>query len=183
MSTKTLLTSEDLWKIVADGSRYELSRGELVPMTPVGFQHSAIVGRLGEFLSRHVRENRLGLVGMEGGFNLRRDPDTLRAPDLHFVSRERLAKEGITQKFAEYPPDLAVEVLSPEDTASEILRKVKEYLAAAVPLVWIVDPATKTVTVYRSLQDVKVLSADQELDGADVLPGFRIAVEQIFALS
>ena len=123
MSTKALLTSEDLWKIVADGSRYELSRGELVPMTPVGFQHSAIVMRLGKLLSLYVDEKGLGLVGTEGGFKLLLQPETTRAPDLHFVSKERIAKEGITQKFAEFPPDLAVEVLSPADTATEIQKK------------------------------------------------------------
>ena len=182
MSTKTLLTGDDLWKIVADGSRYELSRGELVPMTPVGFQHSAIVGRLGKLLSIYVDGKRLGIVGMEGGFKLKRAPDTLRAPDIHFVSKERLAKEGITEKFADYPPDLAVEVLSPEDTASEIQKKVEEYLAAGVPLVWVVDPANHQVTVYRSLQDIQIFSADQELDGGDVLPGFCLKIAQIFAI-
>jgi len=182
MSTKALLTSEDLWKIVADGSRYELSRGELVPMTPVGLQHSAIVGRLGKLLSNYVDEKQLGIVGMEGGFKLMREPDTLRAPDLHFVSKARLAKEGITQKFADYPPDLAVEVLSPEDTASEIQKKVEEYLAGGVPLVWVVDPANQKVTVYRSLQDIKILSADQELDGGEVISGFRTKIANIFAL-
>ena len=182
MSTKALLTSEDLWKIVADGSRYELSRGELVPMTPVGLQHSWIVARLGAFLTRYVMEKSLGIVGTEGGFKLQREPDTTRAPDLHFISQERLTKEGITQKFADYPPDLAVEVLSPEDTASEILRKVQEYLAASVPLIWVVDPATKTVTIYRSLESVRVLCTDQELDGAEVIPGFRVKVSDIFAI-
>ena len=182
MSTKTLLTGDDLWKIVADGSRYELSRGELVPMTPVGFQHSAIVGRLGKLLSIYVDGKRLGIVGMEGGFKLNRAPDTLRAPDIHFVSKERLAKEGITEKFADYPPDLAVEVLSPEDTASEIQKKVEEYLAGGVPLVWVVDATNQKVTVYRSLQDVRILSADQELDGGEVVPGFRVKVAEIFAI-
>src|SRR3990172_6567769 len=174
MSTKTLLTAEDLWKIVADGSRYELSQGELVPMTPVGIPHSAIVGRLMKLLSIHVDENRLGLVGTEGGFRLRQNPDTVRAPDIAFISRERLAREGMPQKFADFPPDLAVEVLSPEDAASEILRKVDEYLAAGVRLVWVVDPPIQKITVYRSLQDIKVLSAQEELDGRDVLPGFRV---------
>ena len=182
MSTKTLVTADDLWKIVADGSRYELSRGELVPMTPVGMQHSAIVGRFGEFLSRYVRENRLGIVGMEGGFKLELDPDTLRAPDIHFVSKVRIEKEGITPKFADFPPDLAVEVLSPEDTVSEVQKKVEEYLAGGVRLIWIVEPATKTVTAYRSHQDVKVFTADQELAGGDVISGFQIKVAEIFAI-
>ena len=182
MSTKTLLTGEDLWKIVADGSRYELSRGELVPLTPVGIRHATVVSNLDRMLGGYVKEKGLGVVGTEGGFYLSRNPDTLRAPDVAFISKDRIAKEGIPEKFAEFPPDLAVEVLSPEDTASEIQKKVEEYLTAGVPLVWVVDPANQRVTVYRSLLDVKVLTADQELDGGPVLPGFRAPIKEIFAI-
>ena len=182
MSTKALLTSEDLWKIVADGSRYELCRGELVPMTPVGLQHSAIVMRLGSLLTSYVGKKRLGIVGTEGGFKLRSKPETTRAPDLHFVSQARLAKEGITEKFADYPPDLAVEVLSPSDTASDVQQRVEEYLSARVPLVWVVDPKLQRVTVYRSLRDVKVLTPSQQLDGGQVIPGFRVKVANIFKI-
>jgi Uma2 family endonuclease len=182
MSTKALLSSEDLWKIVADGSRYELSRGELVPMTPVGFQHSWIVARLGKYLGNFVDDRKLGIVGMEGGFKLHSKPDTLRAPDVHFVSRERIAKVGVPVKFADFPPDLAVEVLSPEDRASEVQQKTEEYLSAGVLLLWIVDPVNQRVTVYRSLQNVKVLTPEEELDGGDVLPGFRLKISEIFAI-
>jgi len=182
MSTKTLLNSEDLWKRVADGSRYELSEGELLPMTPVGMEHGAIVVRLARLLGAFVDEKHLGLVGTEIGFRLARDPDTVRAPDVAFVAKHRLPQEGVPKKFAEFAPDLAVEVLSPEDTASEILRKVEEYLAAGVALAWVVDPATRTVTVYRSLRDIQILSADQELDGGTVLPGFRAPVAEIFSI-
>ena len=182
MSTKTLLTGEDLWKIVADGSRYELSRGGLVPMTPVGIRHSAVVSKVERLLGNFVEKHGLGLVGPEGGFYLRRNPDTLRAPDVAFISKARLDKEGIPDKFADFPPDLAIEVLSPEDTATEVQKKVEEYLTAGVPLVWIVDPAIQRVTVYRSLQDIKILSADQDLDGGEVIPGFRVKVAEIFAI-
>ena len=182
MSTKPLLTAEGLWKIVADGSRYELSKGELLPMTPVGIRHSAIVVKLCRLLGAYVEEKDLGVLGTEGGFRLRRNPDTLRAPDIAFIAKDRLPPEGIPEAFANFPPDLAVEVLSPEDTASEIARKVDEYLAAGVPLVWVVDPSIQKVTVYRSLQDIKVLSAHEELDGGEVLPGFHVKVEAIFAL-
>lgn len=119
---------------------------------------------------------------MESGFKLSGSPDTLRAPDIHFVSQERLTKAGITEKFAEFPPDLAVEVLSPEDKASETQRKIEEYLTGGVPLIWIVEPTTETVTVYRSHQDVKVFAGNQELDGGEIIPGFRIRVSEIFAV-
>ena len=182
MSTKTLLTGEDLWKIVADGSRYELSRGELVPMTPVGIRHAAVVSKLDGLLGSYVRERGLGITGPEGGFYLSRNPDIVRAPDVAFILKERITKEGIPEKFADFPPDLAVEVLSPEDTATEVQKKVEEYLAGGVPLVWIVDPTNQRVTVYRSLQDVKVLTPDQELDGGQVIPGFHVKVSEIFAI-
>ena len=182
MSTKTLLTAEDLWKIVADGSRYELSKGELVPMTPVGIRHGQVVISFGSRLNQYVVERGLGIVCTEVGFKLTRQPDTLRAPDIAFIARNRFPEGRIPEKFADFPPDLAVEVLSPEDTASDLLRKIEEYFGAGVPLVWVVDPATQTVTVYRSLQNVKILSADGELDGNEVLPGFRMKVAEIFAL-
>jgi Uma2 family endonuclease len=182
MATKTLLTSEDLRKLVADGSRYELSRGELVPMTPVHFQHGRIVIRFGGLLDQFVQRQQLGAVGTEIGFRLARNPDTLRAPDIAFVSQSRVPQGAAAFKFAELAPDLAVEVLSPDDSASEVLKKIEEYLAAGVRLVWIADPATQTVSVYRSLKDVQVLTSEQDLDGGDVLPGFRVRIRDLFAV-
>ncbi len=182
MSTKTLLTADDLWKVVADGSRYELSKGELLPMTPVGWRHGKIVIRLGHMLHQHVEEKSLGGVGTEVGFRLTRDPDTVRAPDIAFVAQNRLPKGTAVEKFVEFAPDLAVEVLSPEDTVSGVQKKVEEYLAAGVPLVWLVGPANRKVTVYRSLQDIKILSVEQQLDGGDILPGFSVQIAQIFAV-
>jgi Uma2 family endonuclease len=182
MSTKALLTSEDLWKIVADGSRYELYRGELVPMTPVGFEHGKIVIRFGRLLDEYVEKNRLGAVGTEVGFHLLEKPDTTLAPDIAFIEQGRIPQGSAAQKFVEFAPDLAVEVLSPWDTATEITRKIEVYLTAGVRLVWIVDPGTQRVSVYRSLQDVKVLTPPEELEGGDVLPGFQIKVSEIFAI-
>ena len=182
MSTKTLLTADYLWKMVADGSRYELSKGEIVPMSPVGIRHGQVVINLASQLRQYIKEKRLGIVGTEVGFKLTRDPDTVRAPDIAFMARSRFPEDQIPEKFADFHPDLAVEVLSPEDTASELLRKIEEYFSAGVPLVWVIDPATQTVTVYRALQDVKIISGDAELDGDEVLPGFRMKVAEIFAL-
>ena len=151
-------------------------------MTPVGIQHGAIVIKLGRLLGSYVEAKRLGLIGTEIGFRLSRDPDTVRGPDVAFIAKSRLPKEGIPKKFADFPPDLAVEVLSPEDTASELLRKVEEYLQGGVPLIWVVDPATQTVTVYRSLQDVRIVSSDQQLEGGEAVPGFQCKVADLFTL-
>jgi Uma2 family endonuclease len=120
-------------------------------------------------------------VGTEVGFHLSQNPDTTVAPDIAFIAQSRLPQGEAAKKFVEFAPDLAVEVLSPSDTATDITRKIEIYLNASVRLVWIVDPGTQRVTVYRSLQDVKVLTPDDELDGADVLPDFRIKVAEIFA--
>src|SRR3970282_460832 len=107
MGTKTLLTAEDLWKIVADGSRYELSRGELGPMTPVNYNHGKIVIRLGRMLDQFVQEHGLGAVGTEIGFRLARNPDTLRAPDIAFVAQSREPQGPPALKFAEVAADFA----------------------------------------------------------------------------
>ena len=127
-----------------------------------------------------VERQQLGTVGPEIGFRLARKPDTLRAPDIAFVAKHREPQGTAAFKYAELAPDLAVEVLSPEDSASDVLKKVEEYLAAGVRLVWIADPATRTVTVYRSLDDVRVQTVAQELEGGDVLPGFRVKISDIF---
>ncbi len=182
MSTKTVLTNEDLWRIVADGSRYELYQGELVPMTPVGLEHGRIVVRFAGLLDSYVRKNGLGAVCTEVGFHLFEKPDTTWAPDIAFISQSRLPQGSAAEKFVDFAPDLAVEVLSPWDTVTEMTRKVETYLSAGVRLVWVIDPGTQRVTAYRSLQDVKLLTPDQELDGGDVLPGFRLKVAEIFPI-
>jgi len=182
MSTKTLLTNEDLWRIVSDGSRYELYRGELVPMTPVSLQHGRVVIRFGRVLDEFVQRNGLGAVCTEVGFHLFQEPDTTWAPDIAFIAQSRVPQGSAAEKFVDFAPDLAVEVLSPWDTVTETTRKVETDLTAGVPLVWVVDPGTQRVTVYRSLQAVKVLTPDQELDGGDVLQGFRLKVSEIFAI-
>ena len=179
--TKPLLTAEDLWKIVADGSRYELSKGELLPMTPIGLRHGQIAVKIARKLSEFVDAGGLGIVGVEIGFKLAFAPDTVRAPDVAFVSRKRFPEGKIQETFADFPPDLAVEVLSPSDTTSAMLRKVAEYFAGHVPLVWVVNPATETVAVYLSTQEVKIVSAGEDLDGGAVLPGFRMQVAEVFA--
>src|SRR4051812_14873781 len=105
MGTKTLLTSDDLWKLVADGSRYELSNGELAPMSTVGMEHGGIVIAIAELLRRHAKPRNLGLTGTEIGFRLSRNPDTLRAPDVACVSREHLPPTELPKSFADFPPD------------------------------------------------------------------------------
>jgi len=181
MSTTTLVTAEQLLRMPHDGHRYELVQGELKTMTPAGFDHGEVILSLGELLRPFVRQHGLGRVsGGDPGFVLARDPDTVRAPDVAFIRKERLAANPATDGFWPGAPDLAVEVMSPNDTIHEVDEKAKAWLEAGVRTVWVVNPAWRTVTVYRSATDIKTLTEDGDLDGQDVLPGFRCRVADIF---
>jgi len=180
------MTVEDFYEIPEDDSlRFELQAGILVSEPRPGFRHGRVAATIGSLLHAYVREQRLGtvLVG-NPGFVLARNPDTLRGPDVAFVSRERLPSIEDEARAFEGPPDLAVEVLSPSNTAAAVHAKIADYLAAGARLVWVVDPdpQRETVTVYRSLLSPRVLSRDDNLDGEDVVPGFRIAVAELLEL-
>ena len=165
----------------AGSGRSELVRGELLVMTPAGFEHGRIVINISLPLGRFVQEGGLGIVtGAETGFQIGHDPDTVRAPDVGFVCKNRIPPETITG-FFQGPPDLAVEVLSPNDRASAVTAKVQDWLAAGCRAVWVVDPGTKSVAVYRSLDRIVVLSGSESLAGDDILPDFSLPVAEIFA--
>ncbi|MBI5829908.1 MAG: Uma2 family endonuclease [Chloroflexi bacterium] len=118
------------------------------------------------------------VLGAETGFTIHDDPDTVRAPDIAFVAGAR--RPANPQGFARLAPDLAVEVASPHDQADEIQAKVEEFLIAGTKMVWVVYSKTRSVAVYRSLRDVKILRGDDTLSGEDVLPGFERKVNEIF---
>lgn len=181
MATTTLMTAEELAAMPDDGCRYELMRGELIRMSPTGFEHLEIAGLLNYLLRGFAMERDLGVVGGEGGFMLERDPDIVLAPDIVFVRNDRLPPKGQRQGFLELAPDLAVEILSPSDRAGAVNDKVLAYLEAGVQLVWIVDPRRHAVTIYAPDRTARVLLEGDELDGGDVLPGFRVAVADLFA--
>lgn len=179
--TKRATTAEELYWMPDDGHRYELVRGELRQTTPAGFNHGVIVANLTLPLAQHVRAYRLGVACSAGtGFHIASDPDTVRAPDIAFVRRERIPASGRTEKFWRGAPDLAVEVLSPDDTVYETDEKVAAWLEAGAHAVWVVDPKRRTVTIYRA-EASRTLAESQTLGGDDVVPGFRVAVAEIFA--
>ena len=174
-------TASELYAMPDDGFRYELVKGELRKMSPSGSEHAVIIGRLTMRLGQHIEANDLGLYfGAEAGFKIASDPDTVRAPDLAFVSRERIPEIGIPKNFWTGAPDLAVEVVSPGDTYSEVEEKVEDWLEAGAQAVWVVNPKRRGVAVYRSMTDVTRLSEDDELSGGEVVPGFRCKVAEIF---
>ena len=173
------MTIEEFERLPDDEWQYELVRGRLVKEPPSGFEHSGIGVRVSSLLWTFVRERGLGeVVGADGGFILSVDPPTVRAPDAAFVRADRLDFDRT--RFAPFAPDLAVEVISPSNTLSEIQEKVLDYLDAGTRLAWVVDPGTRTVTVWRSREEIRLVGGDGELDGGDVLPGFRVPVSTLF---
>ncbi|MFN0052304.1 MAG: Uma2 family endonuclease [Planctomycetales bacterium] len=182
MSTSTgLLTAEDLWNLPAEEGRFELVRGELRCMSPSGFDHGAVTINLSSPLAAHVKSQGLGVVvAAETGFILERDPDTVRAPDIGFVGKEKLSAANRPLKFWIGAPDLAVETMSPHDTVREVDEKPQEWLAAGTALVWVINPRQKIVTVYRADNSVHRLATGDLLSGEEVVPGFQFPVSEIF---
>mgnify|MGYP005838483485 CR=1 FL=1 len=180
-TSSQLLTAADLWRMGTD-QRRELVRGELRTLAPAGFDHGAVTINLAVPLGSFVKAKRLGVVlGVETGFRLAREPDTVRGADVAFVKASRVPRSGRPQGYWEGAPDLAVEVLSPTDTAEEVEAKVDDYLNAGTALVWVVNPRRRTVTVHRPGHNPVVLRERDTLDGGDVLPGFACPVAEIFA--
>lgn len=182
MSTaERLITADDLLKLPDDGCRYELVRGELKQMAPAGHEHGRVAVRFTWRLAQHVEANQLGAVyAAETGFLLAKDPDTVRAPDVAFVNRQRLAETGTVEGYWPGSPDLAVEVVSPRDTYSEVEDKATEWLAAGTTIVLVLNPRKRTVTVYRSLNDITILNETATLNLDEIVPGFQVAVVDIF---
>jgi Uma2 family endonuclease len=175
------LTVDALYRMPDDGFRHELQAGLLLSEPRPGFQHGRLVMNLGAMIHEHVKEHRLGVVVTgDPGFVLARNPDTLRGPDVAFVSQRRADEQRHNVRAFEGAPDLAVEVLSPSDVPAEVRTKVAEYLAAGARLVWVVDPAARTVTTYASIFAPRVLDESDLLDGADIVPGFSVRVAEIF---
>lgn len=160
----------------------ELAAGRVVPVSPAGVPHGLVVGRLLTPLCAFVNEHELGLVTSgETGYWVRRDPDTVRAPDLSFVSHASIARwkaEGGT--FFPTAPDLAVEILSPDDRWVDVEQKVHEYLGASGRAVWVLNPRSQTVHVFDATRRGVVLEGGDTLDGGDVLPGFELRVSALF---
>lgn len=182
MSTIAPVNAEQLLRMPSDGYRYELIAGELRMMSPAGWRHGDVGGWLHGIIAAHVSKQRLGKVFLaETGFVLARDPDTVRAPDIAFIHKDHLPADLPEDAYWPGPPDLAVEVVSPSETYRDVDEKAKAWLAAGTQLVWVVNPLQRTVSVYRGEADTETLTAGHELNGGDVLPGFRCPVSDIFA--
>jgi Uma2 family endonuclease len=179
MVATQLLTAEELF-LLPESEQGELVRGALQPMSPTGYIHSRLTHRLVLALGNWAAAEHAGVVGGELGFILMRNPDTVLAPDIHFIQADQAPAEG-TPGYLSLAPDLAVEVLSPSNSASDMQEKIRIYLDAGVRLIWIVDPARNTVAEYAHGGATRWLTAADTLDGGDVLPGFSLDLGALFA--
>jgi Uma2 family endonuclease len=174
------MTAQELYRLPGINAKHaELVRGVLRVGEPSGMASSASAARISAMLTLYTLQHDIGVVtGESAGYRLQRDPDTLRAPDVAFVRKERLP-ERLPRTFVDVAPDLAVEVLPPSDSRRTTIEKIEEYLAAGTRLVWLVDLDRQTVTVYRPNQAPEVLDGAATLSGEDVLPGFQLAVASV----
>lgn len=163
-----------------EGSRLELSGGRVVREPAPGLRHSEVAGRVYRLLWRAGERTGGGLAVFDAAFTLSEHPPTVRVPDVAFLSSDRVPEGGLPDGFGDGAPDLAVEVVSASNRASELQRKALEFLDAGGRLVWVVDPAEQTVTIYRSRSDIRILGSGEVLDGGDGLPDFRVSVDALF---
>lgn len=174
-------TADELWKLPDDGLRQELVRGELRVMTPAGAEHGRVTATVGILLGAHVRSTGSGVTfGAETGFVLVRSPDTVRAPDAAFVSKEHAEAVGRIVKYWPEAPDFAVEVVSPDDSFREVEEKALGWIRAGSSAVLVLDPSRRTATVYRSPGEARIYSGRDTLDLDHAVPGWRVTVADLF---
>ena len=177
-----VMTAEELLGLPDDGCRRALVRGELLRMPPAGFRRGAAIANVVVPLGHHVKTHRLGAVcGAGTGLVLARHPDTVLAPAIAFVRRERIPASGQPANFWEGAPDLAVEVTSPGDTGPDVAEKVASWLAAGTRAVWVVDPGRESVTIHESGAIPRRLVVPEVLDGPPLAPAFRLPLADVFA--
>ena len=175
----TPMTADELLRLRLPHNRAELVRGALVVREPAGYRHGRVAMNLAIRLGAYLERTPAGqLFAAETGFTLARGPDTVRAPDIAFVRRERLP-DPEPAGFPDLAPDLVVEVLSPDDRSGDVLAKVADWLSAGTRLVWVVDPGRRVARVYRVDGTEAIIAADEALDGQEVLPGFSCSLAAI----
>jgi Uma2 family endonuclease len=176
------ITAEEFFRMPepADGTRYELAQGQLVTMSPPGPRHGEVCASILVRVQQFVKANQLGRVACnDRGIITGRDPDTVRGPDVASWSRERLP--ALPASYTDVVPDLAVEVLSPSESYSNVVEKALHYLDHGVRLVWGGDPDRRAATVFRSSGEPRVLRPSDEIRGEEVLPGFQCRRDKSFA--
>ena len=173
-------TIEDLAALPDDGNLYDVVEGELRRKAPPGWDHGDVLLALGGELRRFVMAHKLGRVsGGDPGHILARDPDTMVGPDIAFIRSDRLPADR--RGWLDLAPDLAVEVISPGDSFSDVMDKADRFLAVGSRLIWLIDPLRKRVLVRAGNRPLVELTERDTLDGADVVPGFEVTVADLFS--
>lgn len=179
MPSYALMTADELLDVEIPGKWTELVRGHLIVSEPPGTWHGNVSGRIAYLVGDFVYRKKLGEVcGQDTGFKIASNPDTVRAPDLAYLSNERARKMG-RRGYASVAPDLVVEVVSPGDRPGEVLAKVGDWLDAGVRLVWVIDSARNVAHVHRPDGTLTVVGMDGSLDGEHVLPGFTCPLADV----
>ncbi len=175
-----LLTAEEFFLLPSppDGSQQELVRGEIITMPPPGGLHGVCCLKAGRRIGNFVDDGPSGTVtSNDTGFITERDPDSVRGPDIAYWSKERLSEVPVG--YIAIAPDMLVEVLSPSNTWKQIRTKLKEYFARGVRLVWVLAPEDRTLTIYRTPDEGRILHETATVTGEDVLPGFACRVSDL----
>ena len=178
------MTAQELLQYRNEPYRQELVNGTLHEMQPPGAEHGLVAMRIAMLLAAHVQAHNLGLAfAGEIGFQLASDPDTVRSPDAGFISRKRIPATGVPAGYWPGPPDLAIEVVSPNDRHGAVEAKALDWLASGARAVLVADPPRRSATVYRARDDIRVLAGSEPLDLADVVPGWSPTLSDLFAIS
>ena len=173
------MTADEFWRLPEGEGKRELVRGEVVEEMPSGL-HGDVALEIGSRLRTWAKAGKHGYTGVEAGYILAQDPDLVRLPDVSFVRNERIPQTGIPDKFWEFAPDLAVEVVSPSETAEEVQEKVYDYLTAGTVQVWVVYPRRQQVVVHTPDGLARTLQDQDTLEAPKLLPGFGCKVAELF---
>jgi Uma2 family endonuclease len=175
-----LMTAEELLALPDDGLRHELIDGVITTMVPPGAEHGGLESTVTGHLFVHLTRQPSGrLVAGETGFRLRRDPDLVRGADVAFIRAERVPAGGLPAGYFEGAPDLAIEIVSPNDGAAEVEEKVQQWLDGGASAVWVIYPTGSRLRAHRPDRTARTYHADDEVDGGDVLPGFRMRLADL----
>jgi Uma2 family endonuclease len=179
-TTKRLMTAEEFWLLPETEMRQSLVRGEVEETMPPGARHGIVASAFNRHLGIWAEQHEAGWVGVESGFILARNPDIVRGPDIYFVRAERVPTDGVPEAFWHLAPDLAIEVVSPSESAQEVQEKVDDFLAAGTALVWVAYPKNRVIVAHTPDNLARTYRADDLLTAPDVLPGFACRVTDLF---
>ena len=178
---EALLRLEDYLSLPDTGTRTELVQGRIIEMPPPEPKHGRFCGKIAMFVGIYVYEHQLGeVISNDAGVITRRNPDSLRGPDIAFYSQAKLPSNDTWEGYFDFVPDLVFEVRSPSDRWSEMVQKAGEYLAAGVPIVVVLNPDTKSAHIFEGDQAPRILGPEDTLSFPGILDGFALVVGRIF---